>query len=138
MSRSAQWRSTAALFLLFLLTSGGIAQRKVPVTGFFTNMEYVKQAGDVVGMEVWIVYARGRYWATVQLAEGEPDPPVVVPAHVSEQHVSFVLKQPSIRSDGSPAPDRVLKFEGTITRSALTGTFANERMMLKRGSTYWQ
>jgi len=53
------------------------------VTGFFSNMEYIKEAGDVVGLEVWIVYARGSYWATVQVAEGEPDPPEVVPVQVS-------------------------------------------------------
>ena len=136
-SRSARWTSAAALCLL-LLTSGGTAQQKVPVTGFFTNMEYIEEAGDVVGMEVWIVYASGRYWATVQLAQGEPDPPVVVPVQVSAQRVSFVLKQPSVRSDGSSAPDLVLKFEGAVTRSALTGAFANERVVLKRGPTYWQ
>lgn len=123
---------------LLLLTTGGTAQKKVPVTGFFTNMEYIKEAGDVVGMEVWIVYAGGTYWATVQLAEGEPAPPVVVPVQVSAQHVSFSLKQPSVRPDGSSAPDLVLKFEGTVTGSALTGAFANSRVMLKRGATYWQ
>lgn len=73
-SRSAPWRSAAVVLGLLLRTTGGTAQKKVPVTGFFTNMEYIKEAGDVVGMEVWIVYARGSYWATVQLAEGEPDP----------------------------------------------------------------
>jgi hypothetical protein len=111
---------------------------EVPVTGFFTNMEYIDGAGDVVGMEVWIVYARGKYWATVQLAQGEPDPPVVVPVQVLAQQVSFGIKQPSIRSDRHSAPGLILKFEGTVTRTSLTGTFANERVMLKRGPTYWQ
>jgi hypothetical protein len=114
MSRSAAWRSAAAL-CLFLLTSVGTAQKKVHVTGFFTNMEYIEKAGDVVSMEVWIVYARGKYWATVQLAQGEPDPPVVVPVQVLAQHVSFGLKQPStIRSDGNSAPGLILKVEGTV------------------------
>jgi hypothetical protein len=110
MGRSAPWKSAAAI-CLFLLTSVGTAQKKVPVTGFFTNMEYIDGAGDVVGMEVWIVYARGKYWATVQLAQGEPDPPVVVPVQVLAQQVSFGIKQPSIRSDRHSAPGLILKFE---------------------------
>lgn len=70
---------------------GSAQTTKVPVTGFFTSMRYVAEAGDVVGMEVWIVYARGGYWATVQLAEGEPEVPVVVPVEVSDRKVIFSL-----------------------------------------------
>jgi hypothetical protein len=108
-----------------LLATIGTAQKKAPVTGFFTNMKYIRETGDVVGMEVWIVHARDSYWATVQFAEGEPEPPVVVPVQVSGQHVGFALKQPSLRPDGGQVAGLVLKFEGTVTKSALTGVFAN-------------
>jgi hypothetical protein len=128
----------AAALLFVLLVSGAVAQRKVPVTGFFTNMEYIKEAGDVVGMEVWIVYARGEYWATVQVAEGEPNPPVVVSVRVSGQHVAFALKQPSFHPDGTSAPDVVLNFDGLVGKSTLTGTFGKQHITLKRSGTYWQ
>jgi len=104
----------------------------------FSDMHYIEGAGDVVGMELWIVYARGSYWATVQLAGGEPDPPVAVPAVVSGQHVTFVITQRLIDSCGNRAPDRILNFDGTATKTALVGTFDQGRLSLKRGKSSWQ
>ena len=62
-----------ACCLLLLTVSGSHAQQEPKVTGFFTDMHYLQDVGDVIGTEVWIVHARGAYWATVQIAEGEPD-----------------------------------------------------------------
>jgi hypothetical protein len=49
------------------------------VTGFFSDMTWVEEAGDVVGMEVFIVYSShgmsGQHWAYVQIAEGLPSEP---------------------------------------------------------------
>jgi hypothetical protein len=109
---------------------------KARVTGFFTNMQYIAEAGDMVGMEVWIVYARGGHWATVQLAEGAPDRPVVVPVEVSDRRISFALPGPS--GDSSNTSNTTpLKFVGEVTKAGLTGTFVHDRVVLKRGRTYW-
>jgi hypothetical protein len=138
MARTSKTCMSAATFVLtLLLTSGWAAQAKPRVTGFYSDMQYIKEAGDVVGMEVWIVYARGSYWATVQLADGEPDVPVVVPVLVSGQRVGFTLTEPSIRSEGKPEQNLVLKFDGTATNWALTGVFGTEHVTLKRGNSYW-
>lgn len=131
-------RIAAALALILLLTFGVTARKKAGVTGFYSNMQYIKEAGDVIGMEVWIVYARGNYWATVQLAQGAPDPPVVVPMQVSGQRVGFSIPEHLVGSDGRRAPDLVLKFDGIVTGAALTGVFGEERVTLKRGNSYWQ
>jgi hypothetical protein len=101
-------------------------------------MHYIQEAGDVLGTEVWIVSGGGRYYATVQIAEGEPSPPVVVPVDVSGSRVKFTVREPRVDQDGKPAPDLVIAFEGTITRAGLSGTMSSERLDLKRRNSYWQ
>ena len=131
---------------LLFAVAGSIAQQQpqVPrVTGFFSDMHYIQEAGDVVGTEIWIVYARGQYWATVQEAQGVPNPPEVVPLEVSGlSKVAFTIKTRLVHGDGTPAPDLVTRYEGTVSKSGLllstpelsgsTPTF------LRRRSSYWQ
>jgi hypothetical protein len=134
------WRSgvlISAGILLLLATFGSKAQQQPRVTGFFSDMHYIPEAGDVIGTEVWIVYA-GRYYATVQIAEGSPAPPVVVPVEVSGSKVSFTVTQHLVDRYGKPAPDFVTNFEGTITKAGLSGTANSRRFELKRRSSYWQ
>jgi hypothetical protein len=125
--------------LLFLAAvSGSKAQQQPKVTGFFTDMHYIQQAGDVLGSEIWIVYARGGFWATVQMAEGEPDPPVIVPVEVSGVRVKFTIKEPRVDQNGKPAPEFVMQFDGIMTRSGFDGTINSQPLRLKRGNSYWQ
>ena len=130
---------TVAYCCLFLLAiSNSSAQRRPHVTGFFSDMQLIPEVGDVLGTEVWIVYARGGYWATVQMAEGAPDPPTVVPVEVSGSTVKFEVRQQLVDQDNKPAPDSVLKFKGTVTRSGLSGTMNDWPLKLKRTNSYWQ
>jgi hypothetical protein len=125
--------------ILILLAAYGLTARQRPrVTGFFSDMHYIPGAGDVLGTEVWIVYARDRYYATVQLAEGEPDAPVVVPVEVSGSKVKFTVTEHAVNQDGRPAPDFAINFDGTVTRAGLSGTVNSQRLNLKRRSSYWQ
>jgi len=125
--------------ILFLLTiSGSEAQQRPHVTGFFTDMHYIPEAGDVIGTEVWIVYARGQYYAAVQDAEGEPDPPVIVPVAVSGLHVTFSTKTRVRHSDGSYAPDFVTNYFGTITNAGLMLSDSGPTRLLERRNSYWQ
>jgi hypothetical protein len=127
----------AVLAVSVLFTDHSDAQTRPHITGFFTNMQYIGDAGDVLGMEVWIVYARGSYWATVQLAEGEPEPPVVVLLQVSGQRISFALPAPMTGSenDGHGNP---IRFDGEVNRAELKGKFGRDEVRLKRGTSYWQ
>lgn len=124
--------------LLLAAGSGSNAQQRPRVTGFFTDMHYISEAGDVVGTEVWIVGGRGEYWATVQMADGEPDPPVVAPVELSGSHVKFTVREPLVDQDGKPAPDLVIHFEGTVTRDGLSGSVNGNKFSLKRRNSYWQ
>lgn len=106
-------------------------------------MIYIQEAGDVVGTEIWIVYARGQYWATVQEAEGEPNPPVVVPLKVSGlSKVKFTIATHMVDQDGKSAPDLVTHYEGTVGKSGLLlstpGISGSAPQFLKRRNSYWQ
>ena len=91
-------------------------------------MTYVSEAGDVVGTEVWIVYGGDGYYATVQLAEGVPMRPKVVPVEVRGTNVKFALG----------ADKDLLIFKGTVTRAGLSGTVNSDLLNLKRKKSYWQ
>jgi hypothetical protein len=127
---------------LFFAVAGLVAQQqpRVPrVTGFFSDMRS-DPAGDVEGTEVWIVYARDRYWATVQEAEGEPNPPVIVPIEISGvSKVRFTITAHLMRGDGTSAPDLVRRYEGTVSKSGLLlSTPDSPPTLLKRRNSYWQ
>ncbi len=126
-------------YVLFLLSfSSSAAQHQPRVTGFFTDMAYIPEAGDVVGTEVWIVYARDRHYAAVQDAQGEPDPPVVVPVAVSGSQVKFSTRKPRLYQDGRPAPDEVTDYVGTVTKTGLLLSTPGSSRLLKRRNSYWQ
>lgn len=126
------------LGLVLLAMSGSNAQQPPRVTGFFTDMHYIQETGDVLGDEVWIVYARGKFWATVQIAEGSPEPPVVVPVEVSGSTVKFAITQKQVGPDGKPVPDLVIPFEGTVTQFGLSGTANSGPFNLQRHASFWQ
>lgn len=111
--------------ILAIATSSG--QQQPRVTGFFTDMRGTP-SGDVVGAEVWIVYARGKYYATVQDAAGEPDPPVIVPVEVSGSRISFTTHVAAL----------VLNYAGTVTTAGLALSVNGNNRTLKRGNSYWQ
>jgi len=89
-------RYLLAMTMALCLTGsdGPVAADEAPrVTGLFSDMRRIAEAGDVVGMEVFIVYStdgiRGRHWAFVQIAEGVPAQPFLVEVSVvgDQRHV---------------------------------------------------
>jgi hypothetical protein len=125
----------ARCLVVLVLALFASAQTNPHVTGLFTNMMLVADSGDVVGMEVWIVYARGGYWATMQLADGFPQPPIVVHAEVSGPKIGFEVPDPGPNRNGSRA---TFRFTGEVNRAGLTGTFGQQSVVLKRSKSYWQ
>jgi hypothetical protein len=73
----AGWVSIAVLAACLAVALALPAQgaRPARVTGLFSNMKYNAEAGDVLGMEVFIVAGPGGWYATVQCAGGEPGKP---------------------------------------------------------------
>jgi len=103
---------------------------KVQATGVFSNFHYVQEAGDVVGMEIHVLYGN-QYWVLFQLAEGAPSAPVLVEAKVMDGSIEFSL----------PESFGILRtFRGKISKSGITGKFAgqSDTIRLPRTKSYWQ
>jgi len=91
----------------------------------------------VVGLEVLIVVGRRGHLAVIQVAEGVPEDPVIVPITLKQTAITFELP---LRND------ETLKFQGTIRQDGLYGRFDNGAFsdrddgffLLRRGRSYWQ
>jgi hypothetical protein len=102
-------------------------------------MHYVPEAGDLVGMEVWIISVGGDYFATVEIAEGVPTVPIVVPAEVSGSRVKFTIRYSNADQNGKALPDSVTVYEGSVTKAGFSGKVLNGgQFSLRRKSSYWQ
>lgn len=106
-------------------------------TGLFGQLEYHKESGDVVGLEVFIVRGRSGYVAVLQLAEGVPEDPIVVPIKLEGAVLSFEVRF---------RKETTLRYTGTVRRDGLYGRFDNGAFsdrddgffLLRRGRSYWQ
>ena len=124
------------LLLLLLVISFSLAfsQKQEQITGIYTNLEYVKESGDVVGMEVIIVYStdgtKGQHYALFQEAQGQPSSPVLTQVTVNKDEIEFTI------------PDKQTNrtFKGKISKKELVGKFRgnDETIHLKRKRSYWQ
>jgi hypothetical protein len=126
-----------ACIVVLLAIASSSGQQQPRVTGFFTDMRGTP-SGDVVGTEVWIVYARGKYYATVQDAAGEPDPPVIVPVEVRGSQIEFTTRRAMLSGNGRPLPDLVLNYAGAVTTAGLALSVNGNSRTLRRGTSYWQ
>src|SRR5262249_5426273 len=95
------------------LTADSSTESNAEISGIYTDMYYVDEAGDLLGMEVFIVGARGGYYATVQIAEGSPDPPLVVPVSDTNNQIEFTLPEYG-------------HYKGVISAKGLRGKFDKE------------
>ena len=123
-----------ALVLLVIGSSVSASRQARRVTGFFTDFTYNSE-GDIGGAEVFISYAlvnnglNERYYAYVQIAEGVPLAPQLVPVTVEDNRITFRLADPY--ADVSP-------FTGIVTRDSLIGHFTNGwELHLPRRPSYW-
>ena len=82
--------------------------------------------------------AHGEYFACVQLAEGEPERPYVVPVKlIRASEIEFTVRMPTVDQDGKPAPDTVIEFRGVVGREGLKLS-SPEKALLRRDRSYWQ
>jgi len=118
---------------ILTLPSSVEAQKPARITGTYTNMHYVAEAGDVIGYEIKIVSTGDRFQAAVQIAEGVPGEMVVVDVQLDDGMISF-----SIPDSNSYAG----QFRGTIENGVLKGEFlfkngGAKKVELRRGKSYW-
>jgi hypothetical protein len=106
------------------------------VTGFFSDFAYDSETGDISGTEIFISYARiqhgfqAQHYAYVQIAEGVPAEPQLVPVTVNGTNISFTL---------SGRYARISPFSGAVTGDSLVGQFSNGvQIRLPRRASYWR
>ncbi len=101
------------------------------ISGIYSNLTYIEEAGDLVGMELAIVPSGNGYTAFVQIAEGGEPYTALVSFVVRGSEVEFTL--PS--SPSYPAAH----FTGTWSESGLAIRGRDgETEILKRGHSYWE
>jgi hypothetical protein len=128
--------SVCVLFVVVLVLSHGQPMRARPtprVTGTYTDMHFIKEAGDVVGDELKIAYAGGGFQGVLQIAEGEPGKLILVDIHCEGAQIDFSIP------DSSPYAGT---FTGIIENEILDGEFRFKssetvRVKLPRGKSYW-
>ena len=109
---------------------------KVRVVGTYTNLRYSTGSGDLGGVEIKIVPARGRgFQGALQIAEGAASELMVVDVIVEKNKISFRIPNSYPIYGGGT-------FEGAIEPAAIRGHFTfgeavNEEISLKRGLGYW-
>jgi hypothetical protein len=138
----------AFVLVILGLMLGLAADAQLPVlpSGLFSDMRYIKEAGDVVGTEIFITYGDGEYWAQVQRAEGEPSEPHLAKVDVQGTKLSFELafNETHIEYTNGIGRPKVVHynphFDGEFSRDRLVGKFNTDGRMLtlKRGKSYWQ
>ncbi len=127
----------AACFLS-LASSAWVAAEtsKVRVVGTYTNLRYSSGSGDLGGVEIKIVPARGRgLQGALQIAEGAPSELMVVDVIVEKNKIRFRIPNSYPIYGGGT-------FEGVIEPAAIRGQFTfgeavNEEISLKRERGYW-
>jgi hypothetical protein len=124
-------------FFIFFTANLVAATTKETITGVYSNMVYNSEGGDILGIEISIVRVQGGYAVVFQDAEGGPKLPVVVPAIVRNEIISFELPE----RDGYAG-----KFVGKIKGGKFYGKFPDGSVgadnkpdfTLQRGVSYWQ
>lgn len=126
----------AAILLLFLI-SPALAENFKP--GTYSSFEYHEESGDLLGVEIYIIPAGAGYWALFQESQGEPAAPVLVPADVGGDVITFNLPDTGSGYAG--------RFAGKFLEDGqLVGKFDNsaiapdgsELFRLRYGPGYWQ
>ena len=119
----------------FALSVAAAPPQQIRVTGIFSNREYIPEAGDLGGREIFVIYGgKAGYFALVQCSEGFPSKPALVAAEINGMKLEFTLSESD--SGGCPAET----FIGEINKKELKGQFSGERepSVLKRKQSYWQ
>jgi hypothetical protein len=126
-----------AFVVIAVLLTVYVAQALPPanprITGTYSNMHFIPEAGDVFGEELKVVVAGKGYQGVYQIAEGWPSGLVVTEIDVAGNRISFSLAgETGIESS----------FEGVVSNGVLRGQFTSKdgtvrRVVWKKGKSYW-
>ena len=77
-------------------------------------MSFHKESGDVIGLEIFLVFSRDGYFVIFQGSEGSPSAPLIVPASIKNGNVTFTVPEGNGYSG---------RFDGHISNGMLVGSF---------------
>lgn len=126
---------TIVTMLIFLSNSSAFAENFK--NGTYTSFEYHEESGDIVGIEISIIPSRTEYWVVFQESQGEPRAPIIVPAKIYNDTITFELPDSSNYSG---------RFVGKFLKGYIVGEFESSVLApdgskffrLRYGSSYWQ
>jgi hypothetical protein len=127
------WLTVCVITLAFSAVLA--AEKKLKYTGTFTNLEYNKEGGDLLGEEIKIVLVPQGYQGALQIAEGGPSQLMVFDVIFDGDRIKFEIPS-SYPIYGSGV------FEGQIDTRGIRGVLrfkggAANRVNWKRGRSYW-
>ncbi|WBL78815.1 hypothetical protein I3J27_38805 [Bradyrhizobium xenonodulans] len=134
------WHEIMAMAATVVLMAGQLhaAGQKVRITGIYSDLYFNQEGGDLLGNEIFIVYASGGYVAFVQQSQGEPQMPSVVPVSIDGDTISFTVPDPSGGTDEYKGRISVAGFVGTLQHQPARGEPAQRAIRLKRKKSYWE
>jgi hypothetical protein len=119
----------------------------IKITGIYSDMHRVKETGDTVGTELFIVGYGKEYYGFLQNAEGEPGMPSIVKLNIKGNSIEFT-------DETFSHLDHIYKFKGIITAKGIEGKWLERKKTaketevkwisdkditkLKRGKSFWQ
>lgn len=108
------------------------AADKIKYTGTFSNLAYHEETGDLLGVELRIVYTRAGYKGILQIAEGGAGDLIIVSPIIKGDKISFTINHAPYNS----------VFNGTISNDDITGYFiykngVKSKEELPRKQSYW-
>ena len=131
-------RTILVVILLICSRAAYAAETVQRIAGTYSNLSYHEEAGDLLGMEMFIVSeGHGEYKALVQVDEGGLGPVVLVPVQVDGNHISFRLPEPSLGAGSYEGEIAASGFRGTWTLRYMDGTIGKKPIRLKRKHSYW-
>lgn len=114
-------------------------EAKPHITGIYSDLYYNVEGGDLLGTEIFVVYAdNDKFAAFIQSWAGSAYPPVIVPVKVTGDAISFAVPAPSGAQGLYKGRINKNGFDGTVTRRLADGSSKSEPIHLKRKQSYWQ
>jgi len=134
----AKIRHISAIIMLITTTTSVMgSEQQAQVTGIYSNLQYIEEAGDLLGTELFIVSGPNGYEVVVQVAEGVPGPILTVPVVVTGTHVRFIVPRPSFGAGTYEGEIGPKGFEGVVT-ATFNGRVLTTPIRLARKNSYWQ
>lgn len=103
-------------------------------TGFFTNLNYNNEGGDLLGYELYLGLVRNGYTGVLYECQGGCFPMQVIEPSFEGDNIIF---------DYTDIEGELLMFKGTVDSNGITGSFylpdagPLEVIRLKRKQSYW-